>query len=617
MTLKRKLLTVLVGLAVVPVSLVGALVAVGAVRYAIDGQKERLRKSIDALALGIDQESAARQSVLHCYLVTQMEMNGHPACSDFPSWFAHSAGIRSAFTQRPRLTSRVVVACAGRDSAYAVRWAGYDVSGAWVPLSTVPYLGPALRNSELSPAGPPGDWLRTPHASGPVVAVGTFLPATGTLPSLLVLQEVSTVFLFRWLLEEKAAVPALAALSPTDDPGRWRMLYATDLTLIGRSIATANLPNRAEAAVIRSARDARRPGPSAGGSDGCRFEVSHGMLHGARVYRPTGWILGGSVPLAPALTPILIVVGIAALQVLVTCLLVVLGIVYVTRGVGDAVGEIAAGTEAISQGDLTRTIRINRSDEFGTIAQHVNQMAHDLILAGEASAIARLRSRIMHELKGVASQMTLLLYNLKQHRDDPEFQAEFFPLLEGLSDRIKKLTLQLRQGGAQDPPRLREVRLDLLLGDLVRTRISPAWPDLRVEIQIPKGLMTVTDPAMLSEAAGNILVNAAEAMKGKGALRLRAGAMEAPRPGCATAPTAFLEITDTGPGMSPEFARGELFRPFATTKAGGLGLGMYAAREALRRLGGRVEVVSAPGEGTTVRMELGQRCEVAGANQPT
>ena len=65
-----------------------------------------------------------------------------------------------------------------------------------------------------------------------------------------------------------------------------------------------------------------------------------------------------------------------------------------------------------------------------------------------------------------------------------------------------------------------------------------------------------------------------------------------------------VDIIDEGPGMTPEFIRDELFRPFATTKGGGHGIGAYQARELLREAGGDLLVFSKPNSGTTMRLLL-------------
>jgi signal transduction histidine kinase len=67
---------------------------------------------------------------------------------------------------------------------------------------------------------------------------------------------------------------------------------------------------------------------------------------------------------------------------------------------------------------------------------------------------------------------------------------------------------------------------------------------------------------------------------------------------------ALIDIVDAGPGMTPEFVRDELFRPFRTSKPDGSGIGAYQARELVRGAGGDLLVLSRPGAGTTMRLLL-------------
>ena len=68
--------------------------------------------------------------------------------------------------------------------------------------------------------------------------------------------------------------------------------------------------------------------------------------------------------------------------------------------------------------------------------------------------------------------------------------------------------------------------------------------------------------------------------------------------------SVVIDIADRGPGMSPEFVRDELFRPFSSTKGGGHGIGAFQARELLRDAGGDLLVLTRMGEGTTMRLLL-------------
>jgi signal transduction histidine kinase len=84
----------------------------------------------------------------------------------------------------------------------------------------------------------------------------------------------------------------------------------------------------------------------------------------------------------------------------------------------------------------------------------------------------------------------------------------------------------------------------------------------------------------------------------------------------AKARRAVLEIEDDGPGMEAGFVRDELFRPLASTKRDGYGIGAYQCRELVRELGGQLAVATAPGRGTTIRVTLPMVGTPAGDHRP-
>jgi len=99
----------------------------------------------------------------------------------------------------------------------------------------------------------------------------------------------------------------------------------------------------------------------------------------------------------------------------------------------------------------------------------------------------------------------------------------------------------------------------------------------------------------LERVIGHLLQNAADASTASGIIRVRAGAEGG---------EARIEVEDNGKGMSEEFVRTQLFRPFSSTKAHGMGIGTFESREYIRELGGSIEVDSREGSGTTFRIRL-------------
>src|SRR5262249_45038264 len=100
----------------------------------------------------------------------------------------------------------------------------------------------------------------------------------------------------------------------------------------------------------------------------------------------------------------------------------------------------------------------------------------------------------------------------------------------------------------------------------------------------------------IEEVAENLILNAIEAMKESGTLKIEAGPAANGQPS--------FTVSDTGPGMSRAFIENRLFRPFSTTKQNGIGLGLYTCREVIRASGGSIDVESVQGAGTTFRVVL-------------
>ncbi len=121
------------------------------------------------------------------------------------------------------------------------------------------------------------------------------------------------------------------------------------------------------------------------------------------------------------------------------------------------------------------------------------------------------------------------------------------------------------------------------------------------------GLQVVADPVLLERLLSNLVINAVEACAGGGRVELGVRTLDVHRRGRLLRgypyPVAVIEVTDDGPGMSPE-VQAQVFDPFFTTKGEGTGLGLATVKEMAELHGGHVELRSAPGQGTTFRLYL-------------
>jgi two-component system sensor kinase FixL len=215
----------------------------------------------------------------------------------------------------------------------------------------------------------------------------------------------------------------------------------------------------------------------------------------------------------------------------------------------------------------------------------------------EATALARLGEMaavIAHEVKNplaaVRGAVQVIGSRLPPSTGDAVIIKEIIARIDGLNDLIQDLLVFARPPA----PKLSRVDLRGLLNSVVSLlKRDPAFAELGVEIagEVPP---VSGDPALLTIAFQNLLINSAQAMQGRGVV-------------CVTVTAAdgwhHVAIADTGPGIPPEI-RATLFRPFKTTKARGTGLGMATAKRLTELHNGRIEVTCPEGGGTIVTIHL-------------
>src|SRR5574340_1356164 len=226
-------------------------------------------------------------------------------------------------------------------------------------------------------------------------------------------------------------------------------------------------------------------------------------------------------------------------------------------------------------------------------AAHLAQMraSNALIVARQFESFNRTTTFVIHDLKNLVAQLSLLLANAEKHKHKPEFQADMLDTVANAVTRMNKVLAQLRR--SSDATQAQSVALADILNEAVASKQAFK---LRPGLELPPASLHVrVERDRLTRAIGHLLQNALEATPPTGQVTLR---------GFEEAGQAIIEITDTGSGMDDEFIRTRLFQPFDSTKGAGMGIGAYECRETLRALGGQMEVESTPGSGTRFRVCL-------------
>jgi putative PEP-CTERM system histidine kinase len=223
-----------------------------------------------------------------------------------------------------------------------------------------------------------------------------------------------------------------------------------------------------------------------------------------------------------------------------------------------------------------------------------------LVEARQFAEAGRRFTFVAHDIKNVANGLSLLLANAERHLDNPEFRSDLLASLGASVQRIAALLGRLQGPASRDPrsllaPRRRLEAVVAGLGGFGAAPVllecaageSPGATDGEIRVAM--------DEAAFDAVVRHLLDNAIEASPPGAAIRVRLSEQ---------AGRAVIEIEDRGRGMAEEFVREALFRPFASTKPAGFGLGAFQARALLREAGGDLVVSSAPGEGTTARILL-------------
>ncbi len=211
---------------------------------------------------------------------------------------------------------------------------------------------------------------------------------------------------------------------------------------------------------------------------------------------------------------------------------------------------------------------------------------------------------VVHDIKNLAGQMSLILKNAERHGANPEFQKDVLATVANSSARMQALLSQLKEHRTASAP---VTRFDLI-ADL--ERLLQGWrmqiPDLRIDL--PKRVVdVVADPQRIEAVFNHLIQNAADAAGPKGRVDVRIG-LEPPDsdpPGRGLSEGwVTVEIADNGPGMDQKFIDEQLFQPLASTKASGYGLGAYQVRHFVKEIGGQLDVKSIRGQGTCMIVRL-------------
>lgn len=256
-----------------------------------------------------------------------------------------------------------------------------------------------------------------------------------------------------------------------------------------------------------------------------------------------------------------------------------------------------AGLAVLSRPRLPRALDWEDLDMLRVVGR---QLASYLAEAVSQQALAENRqfeqfnrrfAFVMHDIKNLVSQLSILARNAEKHADKPEFQADMVDTLRSSVDKMNELLARLSQHNKtkHNPP----TAIDI--GEAVMNAVHSSRLLYPVEAQLGPGLFALADPSRVETIIGHLVQNAIEATHDGAPVKITCRSQ---------GNQVAVNIIDTGIGMSESFIAGQLFKPFESTKQSGFGIGAYEARALALSMGGNLRVDSRPGKGTVFTLLL-------------
>lgn len=256
-----------------------------------------------------------------------------------------------------------------------------------------------------------------------------------------------------------------------------------------------------------------------------------------------------------------------------------------------------AGLAVLSRPRLPRKLDWEDLDMLRTVGR---QVASYLAEASSQRALAENRqfeqfnrrfAFVMHDIKNLVSQLSILERNAGKHADNPEFQADMVDTLRSSVGKMNELLARLSQHNKAKlnvpmPVDVSEVVMNALRGSRL------VYP---IETRLASNLFAIADATRVDTIIGHLVQNAIEASTDGAPIKITSRAQEN---------QVAITITDLGMGMTDSFIADQLFKPFVSTKPDGFGIGAYEARALALSMGGSLRVSSRPGKGTAFTLML-------------
>ncbi len=232
--------------------------------------------------------------------------------------------------------------------------------------------------------------------------------------------------------------------------------------------------------------------------------------------------------------------------------------------------------------DLLKTVGMQLANALA-----LSKVTDDLTRARQFEAYNRFSAFLVHDLKNLVAQVSMIVRNAEQHKRNPDFIDDSIDTLENVVSKIDHMLLQLKKGQVKEEVKSL-INLPDIFSDIVLQQAGNL-PTLSIKNQL-KECLVLANKQRLTAILGHLVQNAQDATDKAGTVKICLQCNEK---------FALIDVCDTGEGMDQKFIAERLFKPFDTTKGNaGMGIGVYEARDYIINQGGEIAVSSQLGLGT-------------------
>lgn len=247
-----------------------------------------------------------------------------------------------------------------------------------------------------------------------------------------------------------------------------------------------------------------------------------------------------------------------------------------------------------------RSFNWEDSDLLKTAARQVaafieqKNTSQALAQAKQFESFNKVSTYVVHDIKNLIAQLSLISSNAEKHKDNPLFMEDVFKTINNSVAKMNKMMEVLSGKETKSPSR--KVNIISVLEELVHNRQIAGGKPVPILGCESSAFYVKADKNQLLAILGHLVQNAQDATDDNGKITISQKR---------STEGVVIEIEDTGTGMSEDFIKNNLFKPFKTTKGSkGMGIGVYEAREIILAIGGQIKVKSEVDIGTCFKLTI-------------